>query len=234
MTKSDTKRKKLKRGKSSIKYNSNRNRSKNSSKYKRKHKVKYKKFMLLIVIFVFMYGIFKTFSLMEERLYVNNNQSKEDFIKQIEEVAIVGYRETGLLPSITLSQAILESNWGKSKLATEGNNLYGIKADKSWYGQKIKFETKEYYDKKEVAYFRKYSSWQESVRDYINFLNTNNRYKKHGLYKSKSYKGQAQALENAGYATTTNSNGEKIYADKLIKIIESRKLYEIDKKVLIE
>ena len=41
-----------------------------------------------------------------------------------------------LFPSIMMSQAIAESAWGQSELATKANNLFGIKADTTWKGAK--------------------------------------------------------------------------------------------------
>lgn len=43
-----------------------------------------------------------------------------------------------------LAQAILESAWGTSHLATNGNNLFGIKADETWTGDTIEIVTNEY------------------------------------------------------------------------------------------
>ncbi|MBC2575928.1 glycoside hydrolase family 73 protein [Peptostreptococcus canis] len=206
-----------------------RNNAKNKKKIKRRRVIR--NAIFIVILLLIMYFLTTLFSFIENTQNNKENITPDDFISKIEEPAINGYRKTGILPSITMSQAILESNWGRSELAKKGNNLYGIKADKSWHGKKIEFNTKEYYNKYENAYFRQYNSWDDSIEDYHNFLLKNERYRKNGLFDAKNYQNQAQALENAGYATTINSRGEKIYADKLIKIIESRNLYKYDKKV---
>lgn len=215
---------------------SNNNNKNNYKKYNKNSSKKNKpiknKIIITLVSIVSMFIIYNAFKIVDSSLNQNEHTTRQGFIDQIEEAAIVGYRDTGVLPSITISQAILESSWGKSELALKGKNLYGIKADSSWFGRKIQFLTKENYSDVENAYFRKYSNWQESIEDYLKFLSQNKRYRNYGLFDKKDYKSQAQALEDAGYATTRNALGEKIYADKLIKIIESRKLYEIDKKVI--
>ena len=57
-----------------------------------------------------------------------------EFFATIGPQASDAQRRTGIPASVTLAQAALESNWGKSKLATEGHNLFGIKAGKAWRG----------------------------------------------------------------------------------------------------
>ena len=54
------------------------------------------------------------------------------FLNTIYPGAIQTFRFSGILPSITASQAILESDWGRSSLAQECHNLFGIKADPGW------------------------------------------------------------------------------------------------------
>ena len=55
--------------------------------------------------------------------------SKQTFIDSIKDGAIEGWEKFKILPSITIAQAILESNWGKSNLAVKANNIFGIKGD---------------------------------------------------------------------------------------------------------
>lgn len=158
--------------------------------------------------------------------------SKTDFISSLEKIAIKEYRRGKVLPSITISQAILESNWGKSKLTTEGKNLFGIKANGNWNGPYLEYKTNENYDDVITAKFRKYNTVAQSVEDHTDFLIENGRYKKAGLFDTNNYKEQAEALERAGYATKKDSNGEHIYADLLISVIEKYELYKIDEKVV--
>lgn len=82
-----------------------------------------------------------------EYVFLGKTLDKNDyrvlFIKQMEDAAIENYYEYGILPSITISQAILESGWGNSVLTKKSNNLFGIKADKRWNGDKFGIETTE-------------------------------------------------------------------------------------------
>lgn len=136
-----------------------------------------------------------------------------------------------VLASVTIAQAILESNWGKSTLAVKANNLFGIKASKDWSGQVFNIETKEQKADGTVytikANFRKYNSWLDSIKDHDRFfISTEWRkqnYKR--VLEAKNYKEQAKALQDCGYAT------DKKYAEKLISLIEKHNLNRFDKGV---
>lgn len=157
-----------------------------------------------------------------------NDNLKQEFIKGIYSQAAEIYNKYGVLPSITISQAILESGWGKSDLSMKANNLFGIKADTSWKGKKIKMNTSEYYNKKIVDNFRVYGSNEESIKDYGEFLKNNKRYKDSGVFKATQYIEQAKAIEKSGYSTVENDKGEEIYANLLIEIIQEQNLQILD------
>lgn len=165
--------------------------------------------------------------------YINEKLPKDkeklEFIENVYEVAIDNYNDYGILPSITISQAILESGWGESTLSEEYNNLFGIKADNRWSGETAQLETKENYDDVIVGSFRAYDSFKSSIRDHGKFLYENERYRNNGLFEAKNYKEQAQALENAGYSTAKDEEGNLIYADKLIRVIQENNLMLYDK-----
>ena len=181
--------------------------------------------IILIVLTVVIVAVYSIFG----RGYIEDMQ-REDFIKMLEPMAIDVYEEYGIYPSVVISRAAIESDWGKSGLSKEGFNLFGIKADKSWDGKTISMTTKEGYDDTEEAAFRKYRSFKESIYDYGKFLKENKRYEKAGLFKAKNAKEQAQILENAGYATKENSKGELVYADVLINVIDNYELEKIDRE----
>jgi len=136
-------------------------------------------------------------------------------------------RECNILASIVLAQAILESNWGKSRLAINGKNLFGVKG--SYMGESVTMRTAEYNAKKERYYvdtaFRKYPSWYDSLYDlailYQNGVSWDrHKYKK--IIGEKDYKMVAKFIQEAGYATDPD------YASKLIKIIEVNDLARYD------
>ena len=159
---------------------------------------------------------------------VSKDSSKLEFIESVSEVAYDNYKSYGILPSITISQAILESGWGESKLSSEYNNLFGIKADSRWSGKSVEIETKENYDDVIVGAFRAYDSFKASIKDHGKFLYENDRYANSGLFEGRTYKEQAQALENAGYSTSKDEEGNLIYADKLIRVIQENNLMFYD------
>lgn len=177
----------------------------------------------------------------EEQGAIDNNPNLDteqlNFISQILPGAKKGL-EDGILPSISLSQAILESGWGKSGLAIKANNLFGIKADNSWSGDILEMLTQEEVNGGMItilAKWRVYKDWNESVIDHNNFLIKNSRYKENGVFDAKNYVEQAQALQKAGYATNSD------YAEKLIQVINtySLNLYDLniseeDKNEVIE
>lgn len=150
----------------------------------------------------------------------------DDFITQIAN-SIKG-QKLNVLPSVTIAQAMLESNWGKSDLAINGKNLFGIKASKDWKGEIYTKQTKEQDSSKTytiTANFRKYKSWLESIQDHDKFfVSTPWRIQNYQrVLKSTNYKEQAQALQACGYAT------DREYANKLINLIEKYNLQEFDK-----
>jgi LysM repeat protein len=119
--------------------------------------------------------------------------------------------------SITLAQGIFESNAGRSKLATEANNHFGIKCHKDWTG-----ETYIQDDETKDECFRKYDNPEESFRDHSWFLTQRERYQPLFSLDIRDYKGWARGLKDAGYATLPN------YPEKLIKTIEAYELYKFD------
>ena len=171
----------------------------------------------------------KYFGLTPYRLNEDSKYTK--FIEEIKDEAIKNYKEFKILPSITIAQAILESSWGESNLAKIYNNLFGIKADSSWKGESILLETFEFYDTKIEDKFRVYSDKNQSIKDHAKFLVDNQRYTKYGVFDAKTYIEQANALENAGYSTVEDNNGQKRYAKYLIDLIRQYNLQLIDSQV---
>ena len=68
-------------------------------------------------------------------------QSDNAFVNEVAPGAMETYRQYGILPSITIAQAILESGWGKHRI---GNNIFGIKAGSDWQGKTVTKQTTEY------------------------------------------------------------------------------------------
>lgn len=76
-------------------------------------------------------------------------------------------------PDGAAAHAALESAWGESGLAVQGNNLWGVKATGSWQGDTIDFLTREFLNGRWVtmrAAFRKYPSLEACLADYDGIL----------------------------------------------------------------
>lgn len=156
-----------------------------------------------------------------------------EFINDIKEDAIYGYINYGIFPSVTIAQAILESGWGSSDLSMKANNLFGIKADKSWKGEKIAMKTSEYNNQIITDNFRVYKTKGESIKDHREFLANNVRYKQAGVFNASTYIEQAQAIEKGGYSTVENQKGQKVYSDMLITLIREYNLQIIDHDIQV-
>ena len=144
------------------------------------------------------------------------NQAYWTYIDRYKDWAIEQMHQYRIPASITLAQGLLESNAGRSRLATQANNHFGIKVGGSWTGPYIVQSDDRPNDK-----FRKYKNARESFIDHSKFLQQK-RYQ--GLYKlgTTDYKGWARGLKAAGYATNPN------YADALIRVIEMYNLHQFD------
>jgi len=150
------------------------------------------------------------------------------FIKRLAPEAQQLEKKYHVLTSITLSQAILESDWGESTNATDNNNLFGVKAYGTQSGKLM--TTQEYYD---GAYhtvkrrFRVYNSWHDSLVDHAKKLAYGTTWDSQhyaAVIQAKDYQTAAQALQTAGYATDPS------YAQKLINIIQKYHLQRYDGK----
>ncbi len=147
--------------------------------------------------------------------------TRQEYIDTYKELAVREMKRTGIPASITLAQGILESGNGNSRLARKGNNHFGIKCH-DWKGKKIRHD-----DDLNNECFRKYKSVYDSYKDHSEFLTTKQRYASLFTLEPTDYKGWAEGLKQAGYATSKN------YHKALIKIIEENQLYALDQGVEI-
>jgi len=150
----------------------------------------------------------------------------EAFVEALWPQARAAAAELGVDPKMLLAQAALESGWGKSVMRTaegkESHNLFGIKADRSWTGQRITVQTLEYENGvavKKRAVFRAYDSYADSFRDYVSFLKSNPRYAK-ALENADNPVQFIVSLQKAGYAT------DPAYARKVMSIYGGHRAFE--------
>lgn len=146
-------------------------------------------------------------------------QLSADYLRYIERwspLAVRHQQQYGIPASITLAQGLLESCAGLSRLATEGNNHFGIKCHKDWTGDGIYAD-----DDEKNECFRKYADAAESFEDHARFLKRK-RYQPLFQLGETDYAAWAAGLKRCGYATDPS------YAAKLVNIIDTYELYKYD------
>lgn len=142
-----------------------------------------------------------------------------EYIARWAPTAVREMNDHGIPASITLAQGLLESGAGKSRLAREANNHFGIKVGVGWTGPYIVMADDRPDDK-----FRVYKSAEESYADHSRFLTNGRRYAFLFRLSRTDYKGWARGLKQAGYATNP------AYARSLIELIEKYHLDAYDHK----
>ena len=141
------------------------------------------------------------------------------YINQYKNIAMQEQIRTGVPAAIKLGQAILESQTGKSRLATEANNHFGIKCKTEWRGPKIYHN-----DDANGECFRVYDNAEASFIDHSNFLKTRTHYAFLFKLDVRDFTSWAFGLKQAGYATNPN------YPAQLIKAIND---YDLAQYTLI-
>lgn len=134
-------------------------------------------------------------------------QSPEEFIRDLLPHVRKGAAELGVDPAVLIAQSALETGWGQKVIRHAGGrssfNLFGIKADSRWDGDKVRVETLEFADgvaQKQRASFRSYDSISGAVSGYVDFLGSNPRYQQ-ALEQAGDADAFLHGLKDAGYAT---------------------------------
>ncbi len=148
-----------------------------------------------------------------------NAATQQDFVNQMMPHVLKASNASGVPPELMLSQAALESGWGKRQImmpdGTSSHNLFGIKAGANWHGKVAEVMTTEYKNgvaQKKIEKFRAYDSYEEAFKDYGRMMSNNPRYAG-VMQQSGSPIGMAHALQSAGYATDPK------YAEKLVSVM---------------
>jgi len=158
---------------------------------------------------------------------VSNKKLTENYINNFKRIAVEEMRRTGIPASIKLAQGILESDLGRSPLASKANNHFGIKCGSGWTGNAY-YKHDDDTDSSGTlieSCFRSYLSAEESYRAHSEFLAAPEKQGRYGfLFRlgPTDYEGWANGLRFSGYASDPD------YPKKLIRIIESYKLFLLD------
>lgn len=161
--------------------------------------------------------------------------SKEviDFINTHAKDVIRSVQGTGIFPSLTMAQMIIESSGydehgkfaiGRGLAVRKANNYFGIKADKGWHGPSVQLGTPK--DGKPVSLFRVYNTPFDSLKDHAAFLMQNARYKMNGVFTATTPQAQANALQRAKYSESPT------YDKTLIGLINIYHLEQLDKTTM--
>lgn len=161
--------------------------------------------------------------------YSRTGNAGEAFIKKWGEAARKVAQKYNVYASVMMAQAMLESGYGQSELASKHNNLFGIKAGPGYTGKKVLYWTKEFINGQWYTvqdYFRHYDDLESSFIDNASIIRNGTSWD-HSYYKGawkencNSYRDATQWLQGR-YAT------DPTYASKLNRIIEQYNLTRFD------
>lgn len=154
---------------------------------------------------------------------MTNNEFVEQIAKYVKKYAYVYGIE---VHSPIIAQAILESGWGKSGLASKYHNYFGLKCGSSWKGKSVNMATKEEYKVGTLTNirdnFRVYDSMEAGVKGYFDFINTSRYANLKGVKSPEEY---VRRIKADGYATSSK------YVDNVMRVIRDNKLTRFDDKV---
>lgn len=165
--------------------------------------------------------------------------TEREFIDSIAPLAQTDMQQSGILASVTIAQACLESVYGTSDLAAKARNLFGMKcvlSENTWtsvwdgvteYQKRTREQDtsgKEHYV---TARFRWYPDIAASIRDHSLYLlqaANGNRLRYEGLSGEKDYRQAAIIIRYGGYATDVE------YVNKICQVVQRWNLTQYDRK----
>lgn len=151
---------------------------------------------------------------------MTNNEFIEQIAKCVKKYAYVYGIE---VHSPIIAQAILESGWGKSGLASKYHNYFGLKCGSSWKGKSVNMATKEEYKVGTLTNirdnFRVYDSMEAGVKGYFDFINTSRYANLKGVKSPEEF---VRRIKADGYATSSK------YVDNIMRVIRDNKLTRFD------
>ena len=122
-----------------------------------------------------------------------------------------------------IAQAILESGWGKSSLASKYHNYFGLKCGGAWKGKSVNMATQEEYTVGVMTdirdNFRVFDSMEDGVKGYFDFINYSRYANLKGVKDPEDY---CRRIKADGYATSSR------YVDSLLRVIRENNLTRFD------
>ena len=149
---------------------------------------------------------------------------KEVFIQKVAEKVSKYAPLYGIsVHSPIIAQAIIESGWGKSGLASKYHNYFGLKCGSSWKGKSVNMTTKEEYKVGTMTNirdnFRVFDDFDDGIRGYFEFIHTSRYANLKGVKNPEEY---VRRLKADGYATSSK------YVDNVMRVIRDNKLTRFD------
>ena len=149
---------------------------------------------------------------------------KEAFIQKVAEKVSKYAPLYGIsVHSPIIAQAIIESGWGKSGLASKYHNYFGLKCGSSWKGKSVNMTTKEEYKAGTITNirdnFRVFDDFDDGIRGYFEFINTSRYANLKGVKSPEEY---CRRIKADGYATSSK------YVDNIMRVIRDNKLTRFD------
>ncbi|AZG72651.1 flagellar assembly peptidoglycan hydrolase FlgJ [Shewanella livingstonensis] len=152
---------------------------------------------------------------------VSQFTSPEHFISVLYPHAEKAAKSLGTTAEVLIAQSALETGWGQKVVrrndGTMSHNLFNIKADKRWQGDKTSVNTLEFEKGiavQQKADFRMYDNLEQSFNDFVSFISQGDRYQDARKVAAEPTQ-FIKALQKAGYATDPQ------YANKVINVMKS-------------
>lgn len=150
--------------------------------------------------------------------------NKQEFITKIAGYVKKYANSYGIkVHSPIIAQAILESGWGESRLASQYHNYFGLKCGTKWTGKSVNMTTQEEYQPGTMTTikdnFRVYDNMEEGVKGYFEFIQLARYQNLKGITDPKKY---LETIKADGYATSSS------YVTNTYKLIEQYKLTQYD------
>lgn len=166
------------------------------------------------------------------------NLTEAEVVAKVGPLFTANQKSSGIPASVSMAQFILESGYGKSELAQDANNCFGMKESlsgntwsgsawdgKSVYTKKTKEQNEDGSEYTITANFRKYGCVEDSIADHSAYLlgaKNGNVLRYAGIAGMTDYRAAARLIKDGGYATDVG------YVDKLCSIIEKWNLTQYD------
>ena len=152
--------------------------------------------------------------------------TKEMYLEQFKFIAISEMQRSGIPASIKMAQGMMESQAGRSELAMNANNHFGIKCKSTWNGATYLYidDDKDTAGNLTHSCFRMYNSAEDSYVDHTEFIIGRSRYKELFSLSKFDFESWANGLKRCGYAS------DPLYAKKLIDLIKKYNLQSLDQE----